>query len=261
MKLLWGRITRIYQYRLVVRDMVLQKVKNKYAGARLGIWWSIISPLLLTVSIQFIFTNVFSVPMAQYHYFILAGIIPWLYFSTTISESTQAFLAGSSVFKQALFPRECVVLATVIANLFSFSLGFCFLFPLFIVFHWNVVLLIPVLVVLVVAFTAFILGLSLIFSVLNIFVRDFFHLLNIIMMIWFWATPVFYEPSMLSASNRWLTFINPMTYFILAFQSVLFKNQLPSFFTLGCILMLSCGVCLCGYLFYLRSEAKLLKVL
>ncbi len=74
------RIKDIYRYRHTLWDMASSQFKAKYAGSKLGIWWAVVTPLILAVCINLIFTAAFRVDIPNYTLFVLAGIIPWLFF-------------------------------------------------------------------------------------------------------------------------------------------------------------------------------------
>jgi lipopolysaccharide transport system permease protein len=111
------RLKKVYSYRHILWDMTLQQLKTKYAGSKLGIWWAVITPLLLAVSINFIFTTVFKINIPNYTFFILAGLIPWIFFTNALSEVANSFLANSPILNQAIFPRELVPFSTILSNL------------------------------------------------------------------------------------------------------------------------------------------------
>ncbi len=139
-----GRIKKIYISRHILWDMSVAQLRKKYAGSRLGIWWAVITPLILAVSINSIFTIVFNIHIPNYNLFILAGIIPWIFSSNTLSEVTNSFVVNSSILKQGLFPREFIPVSCILANLLNFLIGFIFLLPIFIILNFKVTFLNPI---------------------------------------------------------------------------------------------------------------------
>jgi len=112
--------------------MSVKQFKVKYSGSMLGIWWAIIIPLILAASINFVFTYVFKIGIGNFTLFVLSGIIPWLFFSNTVFEVTNSFIANSSVLRQAVLPPEIIPISCVVANSLSFLIGFIVLLPIFI---------------------------------------------------------------------------------------------------------------------------------
>jgi len=237
--------------------MSLRQLKVKYSGAKLGIWWAVITPLVLAIGINFIFSNVFKINIPNYTLLVLAGIIPWLFFSNSLTEVAQSFIISSHILKQAIFPREFIPLSTVLANFLSFLIGFLFLIPLFIVSKFQITLFLPFLLFLLIFQLIFTLGLGLILSLLNLFFRDLSHFLPIIFMVWFWITPIFYTLEMLPPRFRWICLSNPLTYFTISYQDILFKGSFPS--TLFICFLLGIFSFIIGYIIFIKYERVLLK--
>jgi len=253
------RIRKVYFNRRILWDMSIRELKVKYSGARLGIWWAIITPLALAVSINFIFTNVFKINIPNYTLLVLSAIIPWIFFSNTLTEASNSFIVSSSILRQGVFPREFIPISTVIANFISFIIGFAFLVPLFLVFKPQVIAVLPFLFFTFFFHLIFIIGLGLIFALLNVYFRDLSHILPIVFMLWFWVTPVFYTLEMLPSNFHWVCWFNPMTYFITSYQDILFRGSLPSvsnFFISFLIAIVSFAL---GYQVFIRNEKILLK--
>ena len=257
--MLKGRIKKIYIFRHTLWDMALKQLKEKYAGSKLGLWWAVISPLLLAISINFVFTSVFKINIPNYTLFILAGIIPWFFFSGALGEATNSFIVNSSVLKQSIFPREFIPISSILANLLNFLIGFIFLFPLFVILNFRVLKLLPFLFPIIIFHFLFVLGLGLIFSLVNVFLRDLFPFLSIVFMVWFWITPVFYSLEMLSFPFRWVCLFNPMTYYVILYQNILFQAEIPSLSLIFIALSISLLFFILGYIVFMKKEAMLLK--
>jgi ABC-type polysaccharide/polyol phosphate export permease len=239
--------------------MATRQLKTNYAGSFLGIWWAVVTPLLLAVSINFIFTTVFKVVIPNYYLFVLSGIIPWMFFISALGEITTSFVDSHSIIKQGIFPREFIPLSYALVYLLNFLIGFIFLLPLFIVANLRVILLMPALFLVILLQFIFIMGLGLLFSCANVFWRDLQHLLSISFMVWFWITPIFYSLDMLTFPLRWICLLNPISYYIVAYQKILFEVKLPSALNALILFCLSFIFGVLGYLLFLKNEAQLLK--
>lgn len=215
-------------------------------------------PVVLALSINLIFTKVFQVSIPRYTLFVLSAILPWLFFSQGLSEATNSFLANASALKQGIFPREIVPLSSVLGNFLNFGLGQAIILPLFIAFNPKIILLIPLLALSFVLFLIFLWGLSLIFSSANVFYRDLFYFLSLGLMLWFWITPVFYSFKMLPYPYRLICLINPLTYFISNFRSILYDARVDLIALLASIII-SLLFFFAGYSVFLSGEKELLK--
>ncbi|MDD2702968.1 MAG: ABC transporter permease [Candidatus Omnitrophica bacterium] len=253
------RFKKIYAARRILLDIALRQFKAKYAGSRLGIWWALVTPLLLAASINVVFKGALKIGIPHYTFFVLAGLLPWFFFSNALLESVNSFQSNASVMRQSVFPREFIPAGTVLANLFTSLIGFICLLPFFFMMHpaqpWFCLYLIPVIFL----HFVFVTGLGLFFSTASVFFRDLAHFLNIFFMVWFWMTPVFYTMDMIPFPYRWMMFFNPVSYYTAAYQRILVDGGMPPVSTL-LVLLLSAGVSfLGGYSFFLNRENALLK--
>ena len=240
-------------------DMSSSQLKAKYAGLKLGAWWVIIIPLTMALCINFIFVLVFKVNIPNYLFFILSGIFPWFFISQAISEVTNVFIVNRSMLRQGVFPREFIPLASILSNFINFILGFAIIIPLFILINKSLGYLFPLFILIALLNLVFVLGLGLIFAVLNSFLRDISYFLSVGMMFWFWVTPVFYSENMLSFPYRWICLINPVTHFISAYHKVLYSGKFLSGSDIFILFSISSVTLILGYIFYLNNEAEILK--
>lgn len=253
------RIEKVYLYRRVLWDMAISQLKSKYAGSQLGIWWAVVTPLILTGSISLVFGLIFKINMPKYSIFVLSGIIPWLFFNNALMEVTNSFIVNRSILRQAIFPKELVPIASVLGNLLNFLLGLAFLMPIFIISSYKIILPLHYLIIITGFFFIFVSGVGLIFACLNVFFRDLAYLLAAVFTIWFWMTPVFYSVKMIPDSFKWAYFINPVTYFITAYQCILFEAKAPSLLDISLLLIISSFFFLTGYMLFINKESSLLK--
>lgn len=253
------RIQNLFFHKSILWEMSIKRFKMKYSGSMLGVWWAVITPLILAVSINFIFTNVFKVGIENFTLFVLSGIVPWLLFANAINEATESFIVNFSVLRQAIFPREFVPIASIISNFLSFLIGLLILLPFFIISNPKVFSVLPFLLIVLFLYLFFLIGLAMIFSSLNVFFRDMSHLLAIGLMVWFWVTPIFYSLDMLPTSFRWICLSNPVTYYVVSYRLILFEARPLSFLIILILFFISLMSLIVGYMFFLKNENNLLK--
>ena len=252
-------IKNSFIFRRTLWDMTLRQFKLKYAGSHLGIWWSIITPLILALSINFVFSMAFKINTPNYTLFVLAGIVPWLFFTNAITEAANSFIINSSILKQNLFPREFVPISFILANLLNFLVGFIFLLPLFIILNFKVINFLPFLAFTIMLHLIFIIGLGVLFSIINVFFRDLSHFLSIAFMIWFWATPIFYSLDMLTFPSKWICLLNPMSHYVALYRGLLLEAKMPPLTEIVIVSLISLASLLLGYFVFSKSEPALLK--
>jgi lipopolysaccharide transport system permease protein len=253
------RLKKLYSFRQTLWSMSLRQLRLKYSGSVLGLWWAVITPCLLALSINLIFSRVFNMQEAGFTFFVLSGILVWFFFSSTLSELANCFTANAPLLRQCSFPREIIPLACVTANFLNFLVGFLFLLPLFIIAEAGVLKMLPFLLAVFLFHLMFVAGLGIMFSTANVFFRDLGHLLPVGLMIWFWITPIFYRLTMLDFPYRWICLLNPLSYYTIAYQRLLFEGKVPSAGIFGLCFLIGFGFICTGYHFFLKKEKSLLK--
>lgn len=255
----WRSFSKIYSHRHTLWNMSLSQLKAKYSGSILGISWAAINPLLIMLVITFVFTVVFKTEINNFPLFALAGIFPWIFLSNALSEAAASFLNQRSILRQFNLPPEIIPLSSVLSNFLNFLIGWFIIYPLFLFFNPGIISLLPVLTAVLLLNLFFVLGLGLILSIANIFIRDIAQLLNVLLMLWFWLTPVFYSADMVPARFRWVCSLNPMTPYIVYYRKVVFSGSMPSFSVFMAVFICAAVSLSLGLWVFARYEYKLLK--
>ena len=258
-KLIIRRIQKIYSYRRSLWGMSLKQFRAKYAGSLLGLFWVIINPLLMVLVITFVFTAVFRTEVKDFALFILSGILPWMFFSAALSESTPSLLAQRSVLHQFSLPKEILPLSSILSFFMNFLISWCIVYPVFFLRDPRILpasLLLPVIFLLTYFFTC---GIGLLFSAINIIFRDLEHLLGILLMFWFWVTPVFYSIEMVPDQFRWVFNLNPVSPFILCYREIVFYGRMPDAAVFLVIISLAFSSLFLGLTVSVWLESRILK--
>lgn len=253
------KILKIYSYRRSLWSISKKQFKAKYAGSILGFFWVIINPLLMMLVITFVFTSVFKTEVKDFALFVLAGILPWMFFSGALFEATPSLLAQKSVLHQFSLPKEILPLSSVLAYFMNFLMSWCIIYPIFVLRNPKILLLAPWLPVLFLLIYIFTCGIALLFSVINILFRDLEHLMGILFMFWFWVTPVFYSIEMVPAQFRWVFNFNPMSAFIICYRDIIFGAKMPAPATFLGVIGWAFISLFIGLLISTRLEASALK--
>lgn len=245
--------------RHILWRMAVTQLKVKYSGSILGISWAVLNPLLIMAAISFVFTIILKIEINSFPLFALAGIFPWMFFSNAVFEAAFCMLSYQNILRQFNLPREFIPLSSVLANFLNFLIGWCVVYPIFLFFNPGIISLLPFLILIVVLNFLFVCGLGLILSVLNVFFKDIGHLLNVLLMFWFWITPVFYSLDMIPKGFKWVFSINPMAYYVVCYRDIVFRGNMPDAFVFfgalaWCIIGIIAGIVIFSY-----SKNKLLK--
>jgi ABC-type polysaccharide/polyol phosphate export permease len=187
----------------------------------------------------------------------MVGILPWNFFAQSLMMSTSSIIDNGSLIRKISLPMEVFPIATVLFNLAQYLLALIVFFPMALLFFrisvaWSWIAFVPVLV-LQILFTA---GLCFIFSTATVFYRDIKHFTEILLMLLFWLTPIIYDIQTVPDSLRTVLYMNPVSYFILAYQDVLYRNAFISLDQLMVLLVLTFLSLVLGYSLFLNCKVR-----
>jgi lipopolysaccharide transport system permease protein len=248
-------------YLFLMRNLVEKDFKIRYRNMSLGVLWSLLNPLIMMAVLTFIFTKVFAqADSLAFALSALCALVPLNFFTLAWLTGTTSLLENAQLIKKVPVPRQILPVASVLSNCLHLIIQIALLLGLTILFghgvniHW---LWLPVIWGLEIIF---VMGLALVSSALNIYVRDTRYVVESANMILFWLVPVFYSFAMIPARFRGLYQINPVAALVLMMRNVLLENRAPLSSTLirltiVSILMFSAGWLVFGKLkdgFYSR---------
>ena len=246
-------IKNLYQYRELLKSNIKKEIRGKYKGSFLGVLWSFVNPLLMTLVYAIVFPFILRSGPEHYVTYIVIGILPWNFFTTVISQGTFTILGNAGIIKKVYFPREILPISVATSALVNFliSLPIIFLFLLFsgIGFSWYILLL-PLVII-----CQYILSLGIIFitSAINVYIRDAEYIINFFIQMLFYATPILYESS-LFGDKAWILSLNPMTTIINSYRDILYSGIMPNLIQLGLVLVFSILLLLTGILVFRKLE-------
>lgn len=253
------RIKNIYLHRHILWNMAVSQLKVKYSGSILGIFWAVINPLLIMAAISFVFSAILKIGIENFPLFALSGIFPWMFFSNALFEASFSILNQKSILHQFNLTREIIPLSSVLSNFLNFLIGWCVIYPLFLFFNPKIIILFPLLFLILLLNFLFVCGLGLTLSILNVFFRDIGHLLGVLLMFWFWVTPVFYSLDMVPEKFHWVCSFNPMMSYIVYYREVIFMGNMPNYPVVIGVFFWSALSLISGLMIFAHLEPKLLK--
>ena len=247
----------VFRYRELIRNLVLKDLKLKYRDSVLGFLWSLANPLLLILVYSFVFGHLFTGAPPNLVYFLMVGILPWNFFAQALMMATGSILDNGNLIRKVALPMEVFPVATVFFSLAQYLLALIVFFPMALLFFkvsvaWSWITFFPILA-LQILFTV---GLCFVVSTATVFYRDVRHFTEILLMLLFWLTPIIYDIHTVSDSLRTVLYMNPLSYFILAYQDVLYHNAFPSLDRLMILLMLTFLSLGLGYSLFLICKAR-----
>ena len=245
----------MFSYRELVRNLVLKDLKLKYRDSVLGFLWSLANPLLLILVYSFVFGHVFRGGPANFAYFLMIGILPWNFFAQSLMMSTGSILDNGNLIRKVALPMEVFPVATVLFNLAQYLLALVVFFPMAVFFFnvspaWSWINFLPILVLQVL----FTMGLGFMVSTATVFYRDVRHFIEILLTLLFWLTPIVYDINAVPQALKTVVYINPLSYFILAYQDALYHGSFSPPDRLIFVAIFAFVSCIAGYAFFVGRK-------
>lgn len=221
-----ANLRRLLRYRSLVQSLVARELKARYRGSLLGFFWSFINPLLLLLIYSFVFTTVLPglhpEEIQPYAVFLFCGLLPWTWFSASLSEAANVLISSGNLIKKVLFPAEVLPIVSVLANMIHFFFGLpilaAFLIYYRIPIRWDELIWFPVVVAVQLVLT---LSLALLLSALTVHFRDIKDILANLLTFWFFSTPIIYPMTMAPGLGKRLLDLNPFTHLAVSYQEIL----------------------------------------
>lgn len=246
---------KIYQYRELLKTNVKKEIRGKYKGSFLGILWSFVNPLLMVLVYAIVFPLILKNPEPNYVIFIIVGIVPWNFFTTVINQGTTTAVVNGNIIKKVYFPREILPISIALSGLVNFFIS-CIIILVFII-GFGMKLSLVMLFLPFIALIQFILSLGIIFilSAINVYIRDIEYIVNFIVMMLFYATPILYSSRLFENSAfSWVMDINPMAHIINGYRDIFYYQVIPNFKMLGIVFLISLVILIIGYNVFKKLE-------
>lgn len=244
----------IFKYSEFLKSNVKKDIRGKYKGSFLGVLWSFINPLLSVVVYAIVFHYIMRFNIEHYLIYLIAGIIPWTFFTTSINSGMNSILFNANIIKKVYFPREILPISSVTSGLVNFLIS-CIIILIFAIFSGVGIgfslLFLPIVIIIQYIFT---LGIVFVLSAIEIYVKDIEHIVNFIISMLFYVTPILYTPDYVPENMKFILKLNPMSYIIEAYHDIFYYKQVPNISSLGIILGISLIIFFIGYKIFRRLQ-------
>ena len=241
---------------LVRRDFLLT-----YRRSALGMAWSLLLPIAQLFVLTFVFQHVIMLKIDAYPAFLLSALLPWTWFSTSVLACATAFLGSRDLMRRPNFGPGLLVLVCTLSNLLTYL---CAVPVLLAVMYWygrplNASLaMFPVLVAVQILLTV---GVGLIVATLNVFYRDVYYVVSIVLLLLFYLTPIFYKGDASLPGYAFIAKVNPLAGLIQSYRDIFFDGKVPPPAQFGGSALLSVLVTAAGYWLYRRRQHDLIDAL
>jgi len=262
-----GAVLGLYRHGALIRNFVRRDLQARYKGSAIGLFWSVVHPLVMLVLYTYVFSSILKVRVGaaegteSFAIYLFCGMLPWNAFGEGVGRSTSIIRENANLIKRTIFPSEVLPIYPVVSGIFNQLIGLGILLVGMLVTAHRfspLILVLPAVLLLQFALTV---GLSWIVAGITVFVRDLGQIVGVVLTIWVFLTPIFYPPTLIPERLRILLVANPMFALIESYRCLILKGQLPSWEILAVLAFVAVPVFLLGYWMFTRMQGAFADVI
>lgn len=251
------RIRELYAYRAMIHSLVKRDLKGRYKGSALGFLWTFLNPLLQLAVYTMVFSVIMRSGIRDYYLFLFVALIPWIFFSTSLTGGAGCILAQQDMVKKIYFPREVLPVSYVTSQFINMLLSFLVIFAVLVIARYPLrplpLLCLPVVMAVEYGLA---LGFTMVMSAATVYLRDLEYVLGILSMAWQFLTPIMYALDQVPEQVRWIFAVNPMTNIITAYRDILYYGQVPKLKTLLSAFLIGMLLLAAGWRIFERLQKR-----
>jgi len=240
-------LSELYQYRALLMALSTRELKARYRASVLGFLWTFLNPTLNMLVYVLVFGVVMKSAVKNYPFYLFSGLLPWIYFSSSVAAGTSAISDRRDLLTKVRFPAQVLPATVVLTNLINFLLSLPLLLALGLFFgvtpSWHLIFIIPLMIVQ----TFFTLAVTYLFAALNVAFRDLQHIVTNLLTMAFFLTPVLWDLNSVPAigtlskeeTQRLLLTFNPVASIMVGWRDVFYEQTAPHWQPLGSVAVIS----------------------
>lgn len=252
---MFNGIKEIYTYREMLVSLIKKELRGKYKASVLGFLWTFITPLFQMLVYIVVFSYILKSGIENFSIFLLVGLMPWNFFSMSVTNGATCVVSQENLVKKIYFPRIILPISFVTSMFVNMLATFVIIFAVLIISMFGVNMLAAAfLPVVMIAEYILALGVCMIVSALAVYFRDLEYIMGILSMAWIYFTPIMYSIDSVPENLRMVFNLNPMTPIILAYQQILYYKCIPELGTLFYIVCVALLVLIIGIILFQKMQ-------
>lgn len=252
--------------RELIRSMVVRDFVGRYRGSFIGLYWSIINPLVLMALYTIVFSVFLKVRFStddspiDFALYLLCGMLPWNAFAEGLTRSANVIRENANLVKRVVFPLEILPLNLALSAMIHEVIGLVLLTALIAIInkrlYWTL-LMVPLLLGIQLLFAV---GMNWVMASLGVFLRDILQMIGLVLTAWMFLTPIFYPENVVPARLQIVLWLNPMARLVRYYRMVLLGGNLPDPVGLAALAIGAMLVFLFGYFWFSKTKSMFADV-
>jgi len=222
-----------YRQRYLLWVFVLHDLKSRFSGSVMGIYWSVVNPLLMILIYTIVFSEILKIEFhrgggnVNFALYMVCGLLPWLALQESLQRGTLSIVGNANLIKRPHFPASLLPIHIVISSLITEAIGLLLLLVLIVAMGYDLGLKCLALPVIVLPQLLFTLGLAWALGGLQVLFKDVSPLINSFLLLWMFMTPIFYPSTAFPDSLHFLLVVNPMVHIVDTYRLLIMMNEWP----------------------------------
>ena len=258
---IYNAILALKKYRFLIRQLVERDFKTKYKRSILGAFWSFLNPLLMMLVQYFVFSTVFQSDIPNFAAYLIIGTVMFNFFSESCGLTLMSILGNASLITKVYMPKYIYPLTRTVSSVVNLLIS---LIPMMIVCIVTGVHLQKATILALYFFVCliiFCLGLGILLATMMVFFRDVQFLWSVLVMMWMYATPIFYPETIIPTNLKFVLQVNPLYHFMKSVRLCIMNGLSPEPIVYGYCLLMALGMLLIGTVIFYKNQDKLILYL
>jgi ABC-type polysaccharide/polyol phosphate export permease len=245
-------LSSTFDHFFVLQNLVEKDFKVRYRNMSLGVFWSLVNPLIMMGVLTFVFTVVFKSSKPNFGLFVLMGLLPYNFFTLAWATGTNSIVDSGGLVKKVPMMRELIPVSAVLGSTVHYVIQVGLLLVAVAIFHRVSIqwLWLPLVLALQVVFVC---GVALFTAGLDVYYRDIRYVVESLNLVLFWLVPIFYGFEEVEPQWAWIYEYNPLAAVILITRRILLRGSMPGW-TLAKLAVVSLLVLALGLLVFRRVK-------
>ncbi len=254
-----GFSNELRHLRDVIRVLVWRDQRGRYTTTLMGVVWAVAAPVLFLMTFYFLFTFVMPLAIPNYASHVFVGLVAWTWFQSTVSESVGCIVGNQSLISQPRFPVAALPVASAMSNLLTLCLTLPVLLLVLLAEGSQAGLSLVTLPVILLCQLVVILAIAFLVAALNVRFRDLGYIVPILLQLFMFATPIFYDYAAVPDRARAVLALNPLVTLVQSYREVLILGGWPDWTSLGLVFVGGMVALLLTWRYFRTASADFLE--